>query len=386
MLTGAVSGAAFFLAAALGVPFLPQTTLVSVRDGETRPDDITGAMRRWAPAARQIAANNPRVGVYHMHDPAQDRPMMAQSAFFRLKRKALGPVYEQFLRDRLDPGGVIITLDSTRTWRSTQTRERSLFQFGCLGGIPEEEYNSGSPRISAFLKAQGSEHTTWQAPDPTDRTPDGEWGFDPGFGQDVDRLADEAGWRRRTLYQNEPQDSSAFIAELYRHWYRQLGWPDTRLLVQTYYHLDPWYTLATGSVPFWNRFHMQPSFEQLAEYLTVADPYDEVLISLFSHGLDSPGLVEVPEWEQLARSSARRRGEVIGVDKQAYPADTGAAFRYQEAFKELGPHRELPNPLTVEDVDAFARQYGIAQKPAELPEHTDDVTGEGIRNPVAWVG
>ncbi|WP_150461012.1 hypothetical protein [Nesterenkonia ebinurensis] len=386
VMVGAVSGAAFFLATALGVPFLPQTTLVSVRDGTTHPDDIAGAMRRWAPAARQIAANNPRVNVYHMHDPAQDRPMMAQAAFFRLKRKSLGPVYAQFLRERLDPGGVIITLDSTRTWRSTQTGERSLFQFGCLGGIPEEEYSTGSERITEFLADQGSEYTSWQPPEPTDRTPDGEWGFDPQLGAAVDQLTAEAGWRRRTLHQNEPQDSSAFIAELYRHWYRQLGWQDSRLLAQTYNHLDPWYTLTTGSVPFWNRFHMRPSFEVLSEYLSAADAYDEVLISLFSHGLDSPGLVEVPEWDELARASATDRGEVIGVDKQAYPADTGAAFRYQEAFKDLGPHRELPEPLTVEEMDAFAQSYGTAYDDAgSLPEHTDDVTGKGIRNPIAWV-
>ncbi|WP_022873446.1 hypothetical protein [Nesterenkonia alba] len=391
VVVGAVSGAAFFLSAALGVPYLPQTTLVSVRDGETHPDEITSAMEAWAPAAEQIARNNPRVSVYHMHDPAQDRPMMAQSAFFRLKRRELGEIYADFLRRRLAPGGVIITLENTRTWRvtdtsqSAETAQRSWFQFGCLGGLPEEEYTTGSERVAAFLEDQGSEHRSWQAPDPTGRVPDGEWGWDPALGAEIDAFATEHGYARRRLHQNEPQDASAFLAELYRDWYRRLGWQDNRLLAQTYTHLDPWWTLATGSVPFWNRFHMEPSFRVLQEYLENSAPYREILISLFSHGLVSPGLVEPQRWRQLARAHAQERGEVIGIDEQAYPADTGGAFRYQEAMKTAGEHRELPEPLSVQDVDAFAERYGVAAGSADsLPEHTDDVEGHGLRNPIRW--
>lgn len=383
---GSVSGAAFFLAAALGVPFLPQTTLVAVNDGDTDPDDPQHAMRRWAPAAQQIAANNPRVSVYHMHDPAQDRPMMKQTAFFRLKRAGLGPVYREFLRNSLAPEGHVVTLENTRTWRVTQTGERSFFQFGCLGGMPEQEYVSGSQRLHDFLEAEGSAQRHWEAPAPTGRRPDGEWGFDPAFGTDLDELARGAGWRRRRLYQNEPQDASAFLAELYRDWYRRLGWEENRLLAQTYTLLDPRATMATGSVPFWNRFHMQPSFDVLSEYLHTAQPYEEILISLFSNGVRSPGLVDLSQWEALAATHASTRGEVIGVNPETFPFDAGHPLRFQQALEAAGPHRDLPEPLTVAEVDAFARAYGIAVPAESLPEHHDDVAGEGFRNPVSWVG
>lgn len=115
------------------------------------------------------------------------------------------------------------------------------------------------------------------------------------------------------------------------------------------------------------------------------EPYDQILVSLFSHGLVSPGLVGVEEWERLATWYARGRGEVIGLDREAYPVDTGAAFRYQEAMKSAGEHRELPDPLSLEEVDAFAQKYGIISSDLSLPEHHDDVAGEGLRNPVAWV-
>lgn len=235
---------------------------------------------------------------------------------------------------------------------------RAYFQFGCLGGVPEEEYYDSGERITEFLRQEGSPFRSWDPPEPDGRRPDGEWGWDPALGEDISRLIAQENLGRRRLVQSEPQDASGFVAELYRHWYRRLGWEDNRLLAQTYTHLDPWWTLSTGSVPFWNRFHMEPSFEVLREYLESSEPYDEVLISLFAHGLVSPGLVSVDRWEELARSSALNHGAVIGIERDAYPVDTGAAFRYQEAFKEAGPHREHPEPLTLEDVDRFAEQEG----------------------------
>lgn len=385
VMVGAVSGAAFFLAAALGIPFLPQTTLVAINDGDTDPDEPQQAMQRWAPAARQIAENNPRVSVYHMHDPAQDRPMMKQAAFFRLKRAALGPVYQEFLEHHLAPGGHIITLENTRTWRVTETGERAYFQFGCLGGMPEDEYSAGSQRLSEFLEAEGAAQRRWDAPPATGRRPDGEWGFDPALGEELDELAHSRGWQRRRLFQNEPQDASAFIAELYRDWYRRLGWADNRLLAQTYTLLDPRATIATGSVPFWNRFHMRPSFDVLSEYLESAEEYEEILISLFSHGVRSPGLVDLSEWEELATKRAGTRGEIIGVNPKKYPLDSGNPLRYQKALEKAGPHRELPDPLTVADIDAFAQTCGIASTGEDLPEHHDDAAGKGVRNPVRWV-
>jgi hypothetical protein len=386
VMIGAVSGAAFFLASALGIPFLPQTTLVAVKDADPAPDEPKHAMHRWAPAAREIAENNPRISVYHMHDPAQDRPMMEKTAFFRLKRAGLGPVYQEFLQHHLAPGGHIITLENTRTWRVTQTGERSFFQLGCLGGLLEEEYFTGSQRLSDFLQTEGSARRHWDAPAATGRLPDGEWGFDPALAEELDDVARRNGWQRRRLYQNEPQDASAFIAELFRDWYRRLGWEDNRLLAQTYTMLDAETTIATGSVPFWNRFHMQPSFNVLSEYLESTQEYAEILVSLFSNGVRSPGLVELSQWEELATRHASTRGGVIGVNPKTYPLDAGHPLRYRQALESVGPHRDLPESLTVADIDAFAHTYGIARDGDGLPEHRDDVTGEGIRNPVSWVG
>ncbi|GAA1168127.1 hypothetical protein [Nesterenkonia sandarakina] len=364
VLIGAPNGAAFHLSAALGVPFLPQTTLVSVKDTGTHEDDPVQAMEALAPTAQLIAQNNPRVKVYHMHDPAQDRPMMQQLAFMRLKRLSLGPVYEKFLRERLAPGATIIQLENTRDWRTTSTGERTVFQFGCLGGVPEEEFHNSGERIKKFLEQENSSYRRWDPPQTDDRSPDGEWGWDPALDDSIARVAEESNLQRRRLVVNEPQDASGFIAELYRDWYRSMGWEDNRLLVQTYAHVDPAWTLNTGSVPLWNRFHASPEFDSVQAYLEQARPYEDVYISLFAHGLDSPGIVPIEDWEILAQRHATRQGKVIGVDHDAHPIDPGAVFRYQKAIKDIPARKPAPSPLTVSLIDEFYRRATTEQSGA----------------------
>ena len=359
---GSTSGGAVHLAAALGAPFLPQTTLVVLRDLATHPDDAVGAMETLAPTSRMLAERNPRVSVYHMHDPAQDRPMLEAMAYMRLKRLALGPVYEDFLTERLAPGGSIVQVECTRDWRTRAVGERAYFQFGCLGGVPEEEYHHSGERIARYLAQEGSPVRRWDPPYANVRRPEAEWGWDPALGEDIGRLTDSRGFRLRRLRSAEPQEHSPLVAELHRWWYRRRGLPDSRLLVESYAQWDPWWTLRTGSVPLWSRFNMEPAYGELEHYLAGAVPYDHIHLNLFSQGIESPGVVPVERWEDLVQRHARRRAEIIGVDEEAYPLDAGSTARYQTAFADIPTRVPFPAPLSITDIDRFA---------AEVPLHDD---------------
>ncbi|WP_238447249.1 hypothetical protein [Micromonospora sp. 4G55] len=350
---GAASGGGLHLAAALGAPYLPQTVLVALRDRTSHPDDPTGAMRAIAPLAARVARDNPDLAVYHMHDPAQDRPMLERMAYLRLKRLRLGPTYERFLAERLIPGGTIILLECSRDWRTTQVADRTYFQFGALGGVPEEEYFNGRERIAEYLARQGSPHRRWQPPQPDTRRPEAEWGFDPALRPDVEHLAKRYGYRLRRLVTAEPQQLSPFVADLYRWWYHRRGLPGNRLLAESYVQWDPLWVLRHGAVPFWLRFNMTPSYEDLRRYLDGAAPYDHIHINLFSQGLCSPGVVPTKQWRDLADSRAHISGGLIGVDEQAYPVDAGSTLRYQPAYQALPPRHPLPPPLRADDIDQF---------------------------------
>jgi hypothetical protein len=353
VVVGSPSGAAVHLAAALRAPYLPQTLLVAVRDLETHPDDPHDAMQALAPTTRLVAQRNPEVAVYHMHDPAQDRPMLEGMAYLRLKRLTLGRTFERFLEERLAPGGTVLLVESSRTWRSRAVGERAYFQFGCLGGLSEEEYHDSGARIADYLAREASPRRRWEPPEPDARRPEAEWGFHPALRPDLERLADRCGHRLRRLVVEEPQELSGFVADLHRWWYRRRGLPAQRLLVQSYVQWDPLWTQRLGAVPFWSRFNMEPSFEDLRRYLERAEPYDHIHLNLFSQGLWSPGVVPVRHWRKMVASAATVSGEVIGVDEDAYPLDTGSTMRYQPAFAALPPRHPLPGPLDVSDIDRF---------------------------------
>jgi hypothetical protein len=357
VVVGAPSGAVLHLAAALRAPYLPQTVLISVRGLAIHPDDPTGAMAALAPTTRAVAARNPDLVVYHMHDPAQDRPMLEAMAYLRLKRRRLGCVYERFLSERLVPGGTIVLSECTRDWRSTKVGERAYFQFGCLGGVSEDEYYDSGERIAHYLAEQGSPWRQWEPPAPDGRRPEAEWGFDPAIRAGVEDLAARCGYELRRLVMPEPQDASGMVAELYRCWYRRRGLPGDRLLVETYVQWDPLLVLRLGAVPFWSRFNMEPSYQLLRRYLDSTESYRQIHLNLFSHGLCSPGTVSVQRWRELVASRAGERGEVIGVDEASYPADLGATSRFERAFASLPPRHPLPPPLRITDIDAFVNAH-----------------------------
>ena len=120
--------------------------------------------------------------------------------------------------------------------------------------------------------------------------------------------------------------------------------------------------MRLGAVPFWMRFNMEPSFQELERYLERAEPYDHIHLNLFSQGLWSPGVVPVPRWRELVTSSARVRSELIGVDPDAYPLDTGSTLRFKPAFTALRPRHPLPAPLDVTDVDRFLEASDLSYR------------------------
>jgi hypothetical protein len=356
---GSASGAALHLAAALGGAFLPQTTLVAVKDRATHPDEPVAAMHALAPTTRLIARNNPEISVYHMHDPAQDRPMLQAMAYLRLKRLRLGRAYERFLEQRLAPGATIIQLECGRTWRTRAVGERAYFQFGALGGVSEEEYHDSGERIAEYLEAEGSHRRNWRPPETDARRPEGEWGWDPTLADDVEGLARRNGYTLRRLVVEEPQDLSPMVADFHRWWYRRLDVPSGRLLAESYVQWDPYWALRLGVVPFWLRFNMEPSFEALRQYVEAVEPYDHIYLNLFSQGLWSPGVVPLEQWRELIESKAREHAEIIGVDENAYPLDIGSTMRYQPAFEALPFRHPIPAPLTPEDIDLFLEESSM---------------------------
>jgi hypothetical protein len=354
-LIGSSNGAAVHLAAALGAPWLPQTFMVPVRNLGNDPDEPRRDLEWGRQPARALLDANPDVQVHHMHDPVQDRLMLEQMTYFRLKRLRLGPAYERFLRAAVEPGGTLVLLDCRRRWPVTRVGERHLFQFGAVGGAAEEELFHGSDRVTAYLARYRPGLRRWDPPEPDGDAPEAEWGFEAALAADVERFAGEHGYRVQRLVLDTPPDLSPLVADLYRWWYRERGLPDDRLLVESFILLEPWWTLAAGLVPLWTTFNTEDAAVPVERYLDQRPPFAEIHLTLFAHGVESVGLAPIERWRAIV-NRATGDGRMAGVDPRAYPRDFASFVRYHHALKRIGRRAPLPEPLPWAAVEAFLQR------------------------------
>ena len=353
---GSSNGALVHLCAALGIPWLPQTSLIPVRRN-MNPDEPEQELEWGRGAARELLATNPELELHHMFDPNQDRLMARRMAYLRVKRLQLGDTYERFLEENLSEGATLFVAECGLKWPTTRVEERHVFQFGALGGATSEEFLHGGERVEEYLARYGSRRRRWDPPEPDSERPEAEWGFESTLREDIERFARERGYRIRRIIFEEPEDPSPLVANLYRWWYEELGLPANRLLVESFIVMEPWWALRTGSVPYWMVFNMEPSAQALERYLDASDPYDHIHLMLFSHGVDSVGLAPIGRWRSMLQR-ARKHGSFVGVDERRFPRDFAAFVRYHIDLKKIPERHPMPGSLPLTWLDEFLGRSG----------------------------
>jgi hypothetical protein len=232
---------------------------------------------------------------------------------------------------------------------------------GGSGSLSPEEYLYGGPRAARWFAEQGLKRERWDAPTPDGESPEAEWGFEETLRADVEDLAAARDYRVVRMCFDDPEAPSPLVAELYRWWYRARGLPTNRLLVDSFILMDPWWTLRLGAVPFWMKFNTEGSAAAVEHYLDDAEPYDEIHLMLFAHGVNSIGLTPIERWRTLL-ARARQRGCFVGVDEKAYPADFAVFARYHPALREIPGRFQPPAPLSWAQVEDFVRESGAGRR------------------------
>ncbi|HWD58501.1 MAG TPA: hypothetical protein VG308_09500, partial [Stellaceae bacterium] len=152
---GSSNGAVVHLAAALGVPFLPQTFLCPVRRLGADPDDAQAGLAAGRGIATALARARPDLAVHQMQDPNQDRLMLQTMSYFRLKHRRLPAPWRDALARWLPRGATLYVVDCRLRWPVTRLCERALFQFGAAGGATLDEYFHGGERVRAHFRRYG---------------------------------------------------------------------------------------------------------------------------------------------------------------------------------------------------------------------------------------
>jgi hypothetical protein len=96
------------LAAACGIPWLPQTALVPVRRPRADLQDYCAAVDFGVRHGPTLLGANPAVALHHMHDANQDTLSASQMVYFRVKWRRLPRAYERFLHAASDGATVAL--------------------------------------------------------------------------------------------------------------------------------------------------------------------------------------------------------------------------------------------------------------------------------------
>jgi hypothetical protein len=122
--------------------------------------------------------------------------------------------------------------------------------------------------------------------------------------------------------------------------------------------MEPYWTLRTGSVPFWTVFSVEHSAETLERYLEASRDYDEIYLMLFSHGVSSVGLAPTDQWRSIL-ARAKKQGAFIGVDEVTYPKDFATFARYHSSLQHaIHARYPIPGPLSLRELDGFLDRVG----------------------------
>lgn len=282
--------------------------------------------------------------------------MVAGMSYFRVRWHRLPQAYRRFVREHRELGGVLVSAECELTWPTTRLGERHVFQFGAFGGATAEEYHAGGPRGAALLSRYGARRRSWTPPAPDGHSPEAEWGFARALLDDLDDVARQGGCELRRLRFDHPERLSTAVADLYRRWYVRRGIAGGRLLGECFLLVQPRLSLRTGSVPYWMAFAAQASHSALRSYLEQTEPYDEIRLMLFSHGVESIGVAGITDWERLA-DRAHKVGALVGVDRHAYPRDFAGLARAHRELDRIRNRYPMPPPMEMATAAATLREH-----------------------------
>lgn len=337
VMIGSSNGAGMHLAAALGIPWLPQTLLIPVAQGG-HPDDADADLEAGRAPAERLLEANPDLALHHMHDRNQDRLMIRFMTYFRVKLLRLSDAYRAFLDEHLEPGGTVLVVDCGLSWPTTTVGDRHVFQHGAHGGMGPEGYRS-----------------RWGGPEPDTTTPEAEWGYETALDDDLVDLGGR--YRLRWLRFHDPEDLSPVVAELHRHWYADLGRPTNRLLGESFIAVEPYWAQRSASVPYWLSFSIARSFTTLDGWLADQDDFDEIRLTLFPHGTDSEGIATPHHWRPVL-DRARKIGTLLGASEDKFPRDFGALVRYHHDLARIRHRFPLPPPMGLPRAEELLHELG----------------------------
>ncbi|MEA3239212.1 MAG: hypothetical protein U9Q94_05475 [Candidatus Bipolaricaulota bacterium] len=324
---GSPNGGVAHLASLLHAPFLTSSFGLAIRHSLIDPDDIDAYAAtgdRFAAALLNRAAPG-SIEVIDHYDPLHDRSLVKYVNFLRVKLLSLPSAYREFIRKSLAPGGKIVLVDCTYPWAQFRVGKGSYFQVGGLGAVTPEEY----------LKEWGRDL-------PLEARPESEWGCPPEFAAAVKQFAEEEGIELIEIRYPHPADYGLLS---YRAYLACAGVRKEEVMFDCFNYQNPLTNLQSGIPALWLPFNTEDGVSFARGFLADSR-FKQIYLALLPSFARSPDTVHLKTWENLLSSHGAVK--LLGIDTQAFPADTLAPFRYVTEMKQLRQEYQLSTSLELD--------------------------------------
>jgi hypothetical protein len=337
----ALGGASAQLALSLGGPFLPQAFVTTLKGGA--PDgSVSTYLKRSEGLALESAARNPGTLTIQHFDPAHDGYLTRYVNHLRFKLINLPDIYARYIRQNLSPGGVVCYLDCGARWLRYRIGERSVFQVGGWGGIPDWEFLQGSERLNQYRRQSGQTAGHWRLEGyPLETGPESEWGSEPGLYEALQKFCNEYGYRFVPISLPEPHDYSILAFRAVKAQLRKQDHEPAGVLIQMFTQFDTSAVLHTGLLPLWLVFNTGDSLNFLQKMLPSFPAKKPVFFSPLATFSLTPDLVPWEQWEAALKGTQWYNA---GARPSHYPADTWALTGWSDGIRKWA--RKYPQPVT----------------------------------------
>ena len=337
----ALGGATTYLSLALGGPFLPQTFVITIKQGSVT-GNVNEYLHRSLDTALRIADKEPGLMTIQHYDPVHDAWLTRFINHLRFKLIDLPQAYAEFIKSKLVKGGAIVYLEGGASWLRYRVGPRSVFQVGGWGGISAEEFLSSSDRVRRYAHSAGLTLTDWRLNDyPLESGPESEWGSEPGLDSVLEEFCEREGYRFVRISLPHPNDFSRLAFNTAKALLQKEHRLPAGVQVEMFSQFDATAALQAGLLPLWLIFNTEDSLNHLIEMRKEFPDGKPVFFSPLATFSITPDLVPWKKWE-----AALQGIEWINIGTRAnhYPADSRALVKWAEPLRKWV--RLNSNPIT----------------------------------------
>lgn len=334
-----MGGTTSHLALGLGGPFLPQAYVLTLQHGSMN-GDVEYYFNLTKETAQTVTRRNPGTMSIQHYDPIHDGWLVRRVNHLRLKLTELPELYKEFIRKNLIPGGEIVYLEGTATWKQFKVGENNVFQVGGWGDISAEEFLNGSERIKKYCDKEGITHRDWKLKDyPIIDGPESEWGSEPGMRESLKIFCQQEGYQFSCISFNDPNQFNKLAFRAVKKQLELDGREPAGVVVEVFSQFDASAILKTGLLPLWLIFNTNDSVRFLKEMAPEFPNGKPVFFSPLSTFSITPDLASWKSWESAFSGIPWIN---IGTRKSHHPADAWTLIDWQKPLHDWCTCHEAP--------------------------------------------